>query len=65
MVDIVNNIYTKDFKDFGSNWLWTKDSKGNRIDWAKIDKDKSYGEIKEVSLCGGETGSTDVESTKK
>ena len=28
-------------------------------------KGKSYGEIKDVSLSGGEKGSTDVESTKK
>lgn len=28
-------------------------------------KGKSFGKIKEVSLCGGETGSTGVESTKQ
>jgi len=26
---------------------------------------RSFGKIKDMSLCGGETGSTDVESTKK
>tara|TARA_Y100001972_G_scaffold64517_2_gene78768 strand:+ start:2710 stop:11016 length:8307 start_codon:yes stop_codon:yes gene_type:complete len=42
MVDIVNDIYTKDFEKFGNNWLWAKDSSGKRIDFNDIDVKKNY-----------------------
>ena len=47
MLDIVDGIYKKDFQDFGSKWLWSRDSKGNRVDWKTIDIDKQYGVINE------------------
>ena len=45
MVNIVNDIYTKDFSQFGGKWIWAKDLKGNRVDWNIIDNAKQYGVI--------------------
>ena len=57
--------YKKLYKDYGFfvaiGAMWYN---GRYYDPDNL-KGKSYGKIKEVSLCGGETGSTDVESTKK
>ena len=47
MVEIVDRNYTEIFKDFGSQWLWTKDLKGNRVDWNAIDKNNEYGVVNE------------------
>ena len=36
---------TKFWQKMENSWLTTKDIKGNRFDWSKIDKDKDYGRI--------------------
>ena len=38
---------TKFWQKMENSWLTTKDIKGNRFNWDKIDKDKQYGQVNE------------------
>ncbi len=59
MVEIIDNIYTKDFQKFGNQWLWSRDTTGQRVDWSKIDINKEYGIVNDYFKYNAD-GSVDI-----
>jgi hypothetical protein len=46
MIERVDADYTKEFKKFGEQWVWSADKNGKKVDWKKVDSERS-GEVNE------------------
>tara|TARA_R110002020_G_scaffold55591_2_gene154060 strand:- start:378 stop:8477 length:8100 start_codon:yes stop_codon:yes gene_type:complete len=50
LIESVNNSYTKDFKQFGDQYIHAKDSNGKYIDFSQIDAKHKYGKYNEYLM---------------
>ena len=43
--EVYDKKFSNFFETFGNQWLWTKDSKGNKFNWKEFDNNPKYGII--------------------